>query len=65
MIGKTGGPLKAWEMIYKVVSQAVLLYGREIWVVTDAMMKVLEGICHKISIRVVGMTARRGAGSKR
>ena len=64
-MGRRGGPLKAWEMIYKVVSQAVLLYGRESWVVTDAMMKVLEGFRHKISIRVVGMTAQRGAGSKR
>ena len=38
----------------------MLLYGIEIWVGTDSMMKVLEGIHHRISRWVLGMTARRG-----
>ena len=41
VLGKTGAPIKARAMVYKVVVQVVLLYGSEIWVVTDAIMKVL------------------------
>ena len=33
--------VRAWEMLYKAVVQTVLLYGREIWVVTGEMLKVL------------------------
>ena len=39
---KTGEPIKVYRMIYKMVFQAVLLYGSEKWVMTDAMMVVLE-----------------------
>ena len=31
VLGKTGVPLKSWEMMYKAVVQAVLLYGIKIW----------------------------------
>ena len=34
------------------------------WVVTDTMMKLLEGFHHMISRRILGMTARRGAGGE-
>ena len=34
----------------------------KIWVVTDPMMKVLEGFHHSISRRIMGMMVRRGAG---
>ena len=40
-LGKTGKPIKARAMMYKAVVQLVLLYGRKIWVVMDAMMTVL------------------------
>ena len=40
-MGNTGALFKARDMMYKVVVQVVLLYGSEIWVVTDAIMKVL------------------------
>ena len=36
----------------------MLLYGSESWVVTDAMMKVLEGFHHRIDRRITGKTAR-------
>ena len=42
-LGETGEPVKVREMMYNAVVQAVLLYGRKIWVVMDAMIKVLEG----------------------
>ena len=45
-------------MMYKALFQAVLLYGSEIWVVTDAMMLFLEGFARQIE----GMTAQRGDG---
>ena len=36
----------------------VLLYGRNIWVMTGAMLKVLEGFHHRADRRIVGMTAQ-------
>ena len=39
--------------------QAVLIYGSEIWVITDAMMKVLEGFHHHIDRKITGNTERR------
>ena len=58
-MGKTGLPIKAQKMIYKELVQAVILYGSERWVVTDAMMTVLEGFHHRISEQIAGMTERR------
>ena len=46
-------------MFYKAVVQTVLLYVSEIWVVTEAMLKVIEGFNHLAAIRIVGMTAQR------
>ena len=46
-------------MMYKLVVQVVLLYGSEIWVVTDAMMTVLEGFHIKTVERIVGIMAKR------
>jgi hypothetical protein len=45
-------------MFYKAVVQAVLLYGCETWVVTPAMMRVLEGFHHKVARRISGKMAR-------
>ena len=42
----------------------MILYESESWVVTDTLMKVLEGFHHIISRRIVGITARRGAGGE-
>ena len=52
--------IKAREMVYKEVVQVVLLYGRKIWVVTDAMMTVLEGFNHRFVRRTMGMTVKKG-----
>ena len=51
VMGVTGAPIKAWAMIYKALVQTVLLYGSEIWLVTDSMMIVIEGYHHKIARR--------------
>ena len=37
----------------------VLLYRRNIWVITDEMMKVLEVFHHRTSRRITGKTDRR------
>ena len=62
VISKTGVPLKSQAMIHKAVVQVVILYGSEIWVVTDAIMVVLEGFRHSIAIQILGMMAQMGAG---
>ena len=56
VLGKTGAPIKAQEMMYKVLVQNLLLYGIKRWLVMDAMMMVLEGFHHKISRHIVEMT---------
>ena len=60
VLGKMGAPIKTHAMMYTAVLQAVLLYGSKIWMVTYAMVTVLEGFYHRISGRVVGMTASKG-----
>ena len=52
-------------MIYKDVFQEVLLYGRKIWVVTDPMMKVLEGFHFSMTRNITGMMVRRRDGGDR
>ena len=42
--------------MYKVVVQVVLLYRREIWVMIDAIMMVIEGFSHNIDRRGAGIT---------
>ena len=59
VMGKTGVTIKAPKMMYKVVVQVVLMYGSEIWVVANEMMTVLEGLHHRISEQIAGMTERR------
>ena len=49
-------------MVYKAVVQVVLLYGSEIWVVTDAIMTVMEGFRHRIAIQITGMTVWNSDG---
>ena len=49
-------------MIYNAVAQLVIFYGSEIWVVMGEIIKVLEGFHHRVSQRITGITATRGAG---
>ena len=52
-------------MLYKEVAHAVILYGIEIWVVTGAMLKVLEGLQNQVSRRMTGMMAQRAEDGDR
>ena len=60
MMGKVGAPINARVMMYKAILQAVILNWNEIWVVTDVVMILLEGLYHMIARRILGMKARRG-----
>ena len=51
---KTGVSVNSQAMMYKAFIQKVLLYGSEIRVVMDAMMKVLEGLNHRIDRQIAG-----------
>ena len=62
VLGNTGVLVKAQAMMCKAVVQELILYGSEIWVVTDAMTTVLGGFNHRISRRIVDMTKRRVGG---
>ena len=53
-------------MLYKAMMQTVHLCGSESWVITDAMMKMLEGLVNRISRKIAGKIAqsiRRGGGN--
>ena len=52
VLGKMGAPINARSMMYKVVVKEVLMYGSEIWVMTDIMIMVLEGFHQKIARRL-------------
>ena len=60
VLGKTGAPIKAQEMMYKVLVQNFLLYGINSWLVKDAMMTVLEVFHHNISRHIVVKTEING-----
>ena len=49
LLGKTGALIKACTMMYKEVFQVVILYWRDIWLVADAVMKLLEVFHHRIA----------------
>ena len=53
--------MRARVMMYKAVSQLVLLYISESWVVTGEMIMVLEGFHHWAARHITGMTATHGA----
>ena len=43
-------------MMYKGVVHMVLLYRGESWVVTDEILKVMEGFHHIVDWHIAGMT---------
>ena len=45
-------------MLYKAVAQTVLLYGCKIWLVTGAMLKVMEEFHQRAARRILVITAR-------
>ena len=59
VLASTGAMVLVYAIIYKAAVKTLLLYGRENWVVTGALLKVLEGFHHRVVRRIVGNTAHR------
>ena len=59
MMGET---VRYRRAMYKAVVQSLLLYGRESWVVTGEMLKVLMAFHHRAARRITGMMVKHGAG---
>ena len=49
--------VRLWGIIYKSVIHTVLLYERKRWMVTGAMLKLIEGLHHQADRRISGKTA--------
>ena len=64
VLAKTGSMVRARGMMYKAVGQFMILYRSNSWVVTGAMLKVVEGFHHQAARRIKGMTATSGAGGE-
>ena len=62
VLAKMVATVRARGMMYKAVTQLVLLYVSEIWVVTGDILKVLEGFRHRAARRIMGMTGKHGPG---
>ena len=60
VLGEKRALIKVSAMMYNVVVQEVLLYGSMIWVMMDAMTKVLEEYHHRIARLIAEMTYRKG-----
>ena len=58
MVPKTGATLQTRGMLYKKVVQLVLLYVSESWVMTGDMLKVPEGLHHRLARMIMGMIVR-------
>ena len=56
VLAMAGATVQSRAMMYKAVVQTVLLYGRESWVVTNEMLKVLVGFHHRFYRQITGMT---------
>ena len=52
-----GLTVRAWAMMYKAVVHTVLIYGSGSWVVTDVILKVVDGFHHQVAWRITGMSA--------
>ena len=48
-------------IMYKEVPETVLLYGSKSWVVTEAMLKIMDGFHHLVARRIARMTLKRVA----
>ena len=55
VVKKMGEMVRGQGILYKAFIQTLMLYGSEIWVVTGAMLKVIEGFHHNSSRRIAGM----------
>ena len=64
VLESTGSIVRERRMMYKAVSQLVLLYVSESWVVKGEILYVLEWFHHWAARRIMRMTATCGAGGE-
>ena len=64
VLERTGEKVRSRGEMYKAVTQLVLLYVSEIWVVTGEMLKALPAFHRRMARRTTGMTTKRGAGGE-
>ena len=57
-----GATVRSRGKIYKAVAQSVLLYGRESWVVTGEILRVLTLFHHRATRRITWIMEKRGSG---
>ena len=62
VLAKKGAMVWACGMVYKVMTQLVLLYFSESWLVTGVIPKVLWGFHNPEARHITGMLATCGAG---
>ena len=58
LLNNTGSTVRACGVMYKAVAHAVLIYGREIWLVTGAILKILEGFHYRAARQIARMTEK-------
>ena len=56
VLTKMGLMVRSQALIYKSLVQTMLLYGVNSWVVTEAMLKVVLGLRHRVARRIVGIS---------
>ena len=59
VLGREGADPKVSGNFYKAVSQAVLLFGAETWVLTHRMEKALDSFQSRVAIRLTGKQPRQ------
>ena len=64
ILGREGADLKVTRSFYAAVTQQVLLFGAESWVLTKRMESVLDAFQGRVARRLTGRMPRRGRDGK-
>ena len=60
VLGREGGDLRVSRSFYTSVTQQVLLFGSETWVLTKKMDSALDAFQGRVTRRLTGRQSRRG-----
>ena len=58
VLERTGATVRSQGEMYKAVTQLVLLYVSDSWLVTRKMFKILMAFHHRLARYIMGMTAK-------
>ena len=59
ILGRYGEDVWTMETLYKVLVQAVIIFGSETWILTPHMGQTLVGFQHKVAQQLMGKQTRR------